>query len=178
MEARVFRWLCLAIATIAVAIVIFLLDDVRREIVRTNRIVHEQLPALLANAKQASETMAHLAKDIESLRDLAGMSAPGDRSLAAYADSVLDFLEQQPGSIGVEKIIGDKLKKLVPAADWARDARKEALWLTFRARTKAELLERLGKTKFGGHWYYAPPAGAPETLIDFLKRQHPESAKL
>lgn len=179
MEARIFRWACLGLAAVAVAIVIYLVNDVRGELKRTNQVVHDHLPELLANAKAASATIAHVSKDIESLRDLAGMTAPSDRSLATYADSVLDFLEAQPGEIGVEKVIGKKLKNLIPAADWARDARKEALWLTFRASTKAELLQRLGKTKFGSPWYFAPAGGGePVTLIDFLKAKHPESAAL
>lgn len=178
MEARVFKWVCLGLAAAAAGLVIYLLDDARRELARTNQVVHEHLPELLANARRASETMARVAKDIESLRDLAGLSAPGDRALATYADSVLDFLEQQPGGIGVERLLGKQLKDVIPAADWARDARKEALWLTFRARTRAELLERLGKTKLGAPWYYAPPGGEPVPLIDFLKRQHPDSATL
>jgi hypothetical protein len=179
MEARVFKWVCLGLAAIAAGIVIYLADDARRELKRTNQLVHDHLPAILANVKVASETVARVSKDIEGLRDLAGLSAPGDRALATYADSVLDFLEQQPGKIGLEKLVGKQLKDLVPAADWARDARKEALWLTFRARTRAELLDRLGKTKLGSPWYYAPPAGgAPVPLIDFLKRQHPGSAQL
>jgi len=179
MEARVFKWACLGIAAIAAAIVIYLLDDARRELKRTNQLVHDHVPEILANARLASETLARVSKDIESLRDLAGLSAaPGDRALATYADGVLDFLEQQPGQIGLEKLLGKQLKGLIPAADWARDARKEALWLTFRARTRAELLERLGKNKLGAPWYYAPPGGEPVPLIDFLRRQHPESAKL
>lgn len=178
MEARVFKWVCLALAAIAAGIVIYLLDDARRELERTNQLVHEHMPEILANARLASETLARVSKDIESVRDLAGLSAPGDRALATYADGVLDFLEQQPGQIGLEKVLGKQLKNMLPAADWARDARKEALWLTFRARTRAELLERLGKNKFGSPWYYAPPGGEPVPLIDFLKQKHPESAKL
>lgn len=181
MEARVFKWVCLGLAAIATGVVIYLLDDARRELKRTNQLVHDHMPAILENAKVASDTVARLAKDIESMRDLAGLSAAasGDRSLATYADSVLDFLEQQPGGIGLEKLIGHEMKGVIPAADWARDARKEALWLTFRARTRAELLERLGKNKLGSPWHYVPPGGgAPVPLIDFLKRQHPESGKL
>jgi hypothetical protein len=177
-EARVFKWTCLALAAIAAAVVIYLVNDARLELQRTNQIVHQHLPEILANAKVASETMARVSKDIESLRDLSGLSATGDRGLATYADSLLDFLEQQPGSIGLEKLIGKELKDVIPAADWARDARKEALWLTFRARTRAELLERLGKTKLGAPWSYAPPGGPPVKLIDFLKQHHAESAKL
>ena len=179
MEARAFKWACFGLAAAFAAVVVYLVDDVRRELKRTNRIVHDHMPELLANAKAASETMARVSKDIESVRDLAGLSQPSDRALATYADGVLDFLEQQPGAIGVEKVIGKELKDPVPAADWARAARKEALWLTFRASTRAELLERLGKTKLGATWYYAAPGGgAPVPLADFLRRQHPDSAKL
>lgn len=175
-EARAFKWVCLALATIAAGLGLYMVNDVRGELKRTNQSVHEHLPALLANAKTASDTMAHLAKDLEALRDLMGMSAPQDRSLVTYADSVLDFLEKQPGAIGVEKLLGKELKDPIPAADWARDARKEALWLTFRASTKAELLDRLGKTAFGSKWFYAPPSGPPIALIDLVKQQHAESA--
>ena len=177
MEARVFKWVCLGLAAAAAGVLIFLVDDARRELKRTNAIVHAHLPEILANARVASETMARLSKDIESMRDLAGLSAPPDRALATYADGVLDFLERQPGAIGLEKVLGKQLKDLVPAADWARDARKEALWLTFRASTRAELLERLGKTKLGSPWYYVPPGGAPVPLIDFVRQHHPDSAK-
>ena len=178
MEARLFRWSCLGLAAVAAAAVIYLLDDARRELAQTNRMIQQHLPEILANARLASETVGRVSKDIESVRDLAGLSAPGDRALATYADSVLDFLEQQPGQIGLEKLIGKQMKDMIPAADWARDARKEALWLTFRARTRGELLERLGKTKLGAPWYYAPPGGEPVALIELLKQQHPESAKL
>lgn len=180
MEARIFRWTCLVLAAAAVGVLIYLVDDARRELKRTNEAVNAHLPEILANAKVASETVARVSKDIESVRDLAGLSTPSDRALATYADSVLDFLEKQPGQIGVEKLVGKALKDPISAAEWAQAARKEALWLTFRASTRAELLQRLGKTKFGSHWLYQAPVGgaAPVPLIDFLKQQHPESAKL
>jgi len=171
-----FKWIALGLASIAAAVVIWMVNDVRQELKRTNAIVTEQLPAILTNAKQVGETMARLAKDIDALRNLAGVGGARDKSLAVYADSVLDFLDKQPGQIGLEKVLGKELKELVPVSEWVAGARKEALWLTFRANTKAELLERLGKTKFGSDWMYAPPGGPPITLIAFLKATHPESA--
>jgi hypothetical protein len=122
--------------------------------------------------------MSRLAKDIDALRNLAGVGAPRDKSLAIYADSLLDFLDKQPGQIGLEKILDKELKELVPVTDWVAGARKEALWLTFRANTKADLLDRIGKTKFGSAWMYQPPSGPPVTLIAFLKANHPESKGL
>ena len=47
------------------------------------------------------------------------------------------------------KLIGSGLKDLMPAAEWTTGARKEALWLSFRARSKRELLERITKNRFG-----------------------------
>ena len=173
MESRIFKWSCFGLAVIAVAAMLWILNDLRGEVKRTNEAVNQHLPEILANAKTATETMARLSKDIEALRDLAGLTAPTDRSLALYADGVLDFLEAQPGQIGLEKKIGSGLKDLVPVADWVRDARREALWLTFRASSKTELLDRLGKNKFGSKWYYAPPAGEPVPLIDFVQKARP-----
>jgi hypothetical protein len=173
-----FRWVALAVATAAIGVVIWMLNDVRTELKTTNALVNEHLPAILTNAKQVGETMAKLSKDIDAMRDLAGIGAPRDKSLAVYADSVLDFVEKQPGKIGLEKVIGKELKDLVPVAEWAAGARKEALWLTFRANSKGELLERLGKNKWGSPWMYAPPSGPPMTLIELVKKEHAESKGL
>jgi hypothetical protein len=91
---------------------------------------------------------------------------------------VLDWLEKQPGKVGLEKVIGKELEELVPVGEWVAGARKEALWLTFRANSKAELLDRLGKNKWGSDWMYAPDSGAPSTVIAFVKANHPESKGL
>src|SRR5688572_31426527 len=142
MESRAFKWVALAAASVATAIVIWMMNDVRREMKQTNALVNENLPPILANAKQATDTMARLSKDIESMRDLAGLGAPRDRSLAVYADSLLDLLDKQTGQIGLEKVVGKDLKDLIPVQEWVAAARKEALWLTFRAKGKDDMLER------------------------------------
>jgi hypothetical protein len=172
-ESRFFKWSCFGLAALAVAALLWMINDLRGEVKRTNEAVNQHLPQILANAKVATDTMAKLSKDIEALRDLAGLTAPSDRSLALYADGVLDFLDTQPGQIGLDKKLGAGMKDLVPVQDWVREARREALWLTFRASSKAELLDRLGKNKFGSKWYYAPPAGEPVPLIDFVTRAKP-----
>ena len=178
-DSRIFRWACFALAAIFAAAALWMLDDMRVEIKRTNAIVDQHLPAVLANVKTATETLAHVSKDIESLRDLTGLAdASGDRSLVQYADSILDFLDAQQGKIGRTKVLGEGLKDLVPVQDWVTSSRKEALWLSFRADSKQDLLDRLGKTKFGEHWMFAPTTGAPVPLIDFLKQQHAESKGL
>ena len=180
MEARVFKWSCLGIATVFAAVLLYLANDMRNELARTNAMVDEHLPQILANMKTITSTLADVSKDVQSFRNLAGLvDAPSDKSLVAYADSVLDFLEQQPaGKIGLAKLVGSGMKDVADASQWARDSRKEALWLTLRASTKAELLDRLSKNKFGSDWMYFAPGIDPMPLRDFLRLNHPESKGL
>ena len=179
-DGRLFKWSCFALAAVVCAVLLYLLNDMRAEIRRTNDTVNAHLPQILANVNTATQTLAAVSKDINAFRDLAGLvDTPQDRSLVVYADSILDFLEQQPaGQIGLMKLVGKELKDVVTSAEWARAARKEALWLTFRASTKQELLERMGKNKFGSDFYFTAPGIEPMTLIDFLKNNHPESKGL
>jgi hypothetical protein len=181
MEARIFKWSCFGLATVVCALLLYLVDDMRRELRRTNATVNAHLPQILTNVNAATTTLAAVSKDINAFRDLAGLAgtAGQDQSLATYADSVLDFLEQQPqGQIGLQKLVGSGLKDVIPSADWARDTRKEGLWLTLRASTKQELLDRIGKNKFGSSWYFTAPGIEPMTLIDFLRLNHPPSKGL
>lgn len=180
MEARIFKWSCFGLAAAVCAVLLYLLNDVRGELQRTNAIVTAHLPQILANANTATTTLAAVSKDVNAFRDLAGLvDTPQDRSLVVYADSLLDFLEaQQTGQIGLTKIVGTGLKDVISAPAWARDSRKEALWQTFRASTKTELLERLAKNKFGSDWYFTAPGIAPMKLADFLRNNHPESKGL
>jgi hypothetical protein len=173
MEGRVFKWSCFGLAAAVCAVLLYMLNDMRVT-------VKAQLPQILANLNTTTTTLAALSKDINSFRDLAGMvDTPQDRSLVVYADSILDFLEaQQTGKIGLTKIVGDGLKDVVTASEWARDSRKEALWLTFRASTKKELLDRIAKNKFGSDFYFTGPGIEPMKLIDFLRNNHPESKGL
>lgn len=180
MEARIFKWSCFGLAAAVCAVLLYLLNDMRVEIRRTNETVNAHLPQIMANVNTATTTLAAVSKDINSFRDLAGLvDTPQDRSLVVYADSVLDFLESQPqGQIGLSKVVGKGLKDVVTSAEWARDSRKEALWLTFRASTKQELLERIGKNKFGSDWYFTAPGIEPMKLADFLRNNHPASKDL
>lgn len=174
-----FKWVCLVVAVAAVAVLLWMINDMRMEVKHTNETVGQRLPQILDNVQKGTDTLARVSKDIDAMRDLLGVAdGVKERSLLVYADSVLDFLEKQTGQIGLEKTLGKGHKDLIPAADWARDARKEGLWLTFRARTKAELLERLAKNKFGSDWWFVPATGEPSKLIDLLRRDHPDSKGL
>src|SRR5262245_46442243 len=76
---------------------------------RTNRasaVIDRDLPGVLQNAGKTTETLAGLAEDIRQIKALAGISAgPRDKSVVAYATSVLDAIEKSGGKIGVKKAL-------------------------------------------------------------------------
>ena len=70
MEARIFKWSCFGLAVVVCAVLLYLLDDMRREIRRTNETVNAHLPQILANVNTATTTLADVSKDINAFRDL------------------------------------------------------------------------------------------------------------
>lgn len=176
-----FKWACLVLAVLAGLGLGWVINDLRIELKQTSQTVNKHLPEILANVKKSTETLAVLSEDIKQLRDLAGVAsgAPRDRTLVTYADSILDFLESTKAQIGLEKkVLGSGLKSVMPVGEWVVDARKEALWLTFRVKSHSELLERLCENKFGSSWFIQFEDKEPVPLIDWLKENHPETKEL
>jgi hypothetical protein len=172
----------------AAAVVLFLLvgwfgwmlNDLRLELKRSAQTVHRDLPVILANTRKSTETLAEVSRDIKDLRNLAGVEdVPRDETLVAYADSVLDLIEsQQDAAVGKEKLIGTALDDPLPAAEWAAGARKEAVWLTLRAKSKRELLDRLTESKFGSPWKIQVGDAEPVPLREWLVEHHPPTAEI
>ena len=165
------RWLTFGVAVIAIVLFALLLNDLRLEFKRTAVAVNENLPEILDKTRKSADTLAELSEDIKQLRDLAGATGPRDRSLVAYADAVLDAVEKSGGTIGLKSRIGrEALRDTQPAMEWVTAARKEALWLTFNAKSKEELLTRLCETKFGSEWHIELPNQEPLALKDWLEK--------
>jgi hypothetical protein len=193
-----FKWICLVVATVFLAVLSWLVNDLRLEIRRstdtinehlpeivdksrkTSRVVAERLPEIVEKTRKTTDTLAELAADIRQLKELAGVAGTArDQNLVAYADSVLDAVEASGGNIGLtKKVFGSGLKDVRPAKDWVVGARKEALLLTVLAKSKKELLERLAKNKFGSDWYIQVGGSEPVTLLEWLKKNHAESKDL
>jgi hypothetical protein len=171
----------LAVAAVAAVIVLtlgtfaWLLNDLRLELKRSAAIVNRDLPVILTNTRRTTETLAEVGRDIKDLRDLAGVQeTPRDRTLVTFADGMLDLLEMQSGAtIGTEKLIGSALSDPLPAADWVAGARKEAVWLSFRARSRRELLDRLTANRYGIPWRIQEGDAPPVPLRDWLVEHHP-----
>ena len=171
---RALSWLYHALAIVAFVILIFLLNDLRREFHRTGETVNRHLPEILEKTRTSTETLARLSEDIRQLRDLAGATDARDTTLAKYADQLLDAIEAMPDArIGVEAIIGSALKDARPAKEWTADARKEAVYLAFAASSRQELLERLTKNKFGRDWLIQEGDAPSMKLIDWLNGKRP-----
>jgi hypothetical protein len=200
-----FKWTCLAVAVVFLAVLGWLVNDIRLEVRRSAQMVHsagatvnQQLPAIVDKTRQTTdtlaerlpeivdkvrtttETLAELAEDIRQLKELAGVTnVPRDKNLVAYATSVLDFIEASGGTVGVKKTFGGSgLKNPTPAKEWTVGARKEAVLLTILVTSKTEFLTRLTRNKFRSPWYIEFADNDPLTLLDWLKANHPATREL
>jgi hypothetical protein len=166
---RALTWVYHALAIVALMTVIFLLNDLRVSFRRTGETVNRHLPEILEKTQTSTDTLAQLSQDIRELRDLSGATGSRDKSLVRYADELLDRIEAINAIIGTPAMIGGGLASTMPAAQWTADARKEALYLTFAAKSREELLERLTRDKFRRDWMIQfPGGGAPIKLIDWV----------
>lgn len=174
------KWLSFGLAAVAVAVLLLMLNDLRVQVRRSAVTVNRNLPEILEKTRTSADTLAQVSNDIRQLRDLAGVAPEGaqDDRLVAYADAVLDLIENSGGTVGTKALIGDGLRDPAPAKEWAAGARKEAVWLTFRAKSRQELLTRLCETKFGSAWHMQPPGGGePVPLEQWVKANHPDGNK-
>ena len=166
---RGLAWLYHVLAILAMATLVVLLYDLRREFRRTGDTVNEHLPEILEKTRDSTRTLAQLSDDIRQLRDLAGATGTRDTTLAKYADELLDLVESADAQIGTEAIVGSGLRDAKPAKEWCVDARKEALYLAFVATSQDELLTRLTRSKFGRDWMIQEKSGPPTKLADWLR---------
>lgn len=200
-----FKWLCLLTAIAFLAGLTWMINDVRLEIHRSSELlrttgttVNEKLPTIVEKVqksadsisesapeivekiRKSSETLAELAEDIRQLKELMGVANTArDKSLVAYADSILDLIESSGGSVGLKKSFGGSgLKATLPAREWVVGARKEALFLTVVAKSKLELATRLSENKFGSSWYVQFRDKEPVSLLDWLKTHHDATKEL
>ena len=158
----------------------WMLNDLRLELKRSAETVNRDLPVILANTRRSTETLAEVSRDIKEFRDLAGVQdAPRDETLVAYADEILDLIESQENAvIGTEKLIGKELSDPLPAKEWVAGARKEAVVLTLRAKSRHELLDRLTNSKFGSSWRIKVASAEPVPLRDWLAENHAATAEV
>jgi hypothetical protein len=200
-----FKWICLAVAVLFLTVLAWMVNDVRLEIRRSTQLIQvtgqtvnehlptivdkskkttdiltEHLPEIVQKTRMSVDTVAELAGDIHQMRELlVGTQSPKDTNLVTYANSVLKCIEASEGKIGLKRLPpGKGLRNPVPAKEWAAGARLEAAFLTVVAKSKKELVTRLGKNKFGHHWYMEEGGHEPITLLDWLRANHAETKEV
>ncbi len=201
-----FKWVCLAVGSLFLIALLWMVNDIRLHVARsaaivteagvtindnlpvvvertrkTTEVVSENLPGVLERAQVSAEVLAELAEDIRQLKDLAGAGKERDRNLVAYADSLLNAIEKTGGRIGVSKTFSlskSSIKDTRPVSEWVADARKEALFWMLLVSTKKDMAVKLAKTKLGFNWLIEVPGKQPERLLDWMKANHPETRDL
>src|SRR5213592_3163132 len=111
-----FRWVCLGIGVVFLAVMTWMVNDVRLHVRQsgetvqtTGETINEHLPEIVDKTRTTTDTLAELAADIRQLKELAGVtSSPRDQNLVAYANSVLGLIEKSGGTIGLKKKLGGK----------------------------------------------------------------------
>lgn len=180
MQNGYFKWLCLTFAVVCSLAALWMLNDVRVKV--SNRT--EKLPELIENSRKTTATLKELSQDIKDLRELAG-AATGtrDASLVRYASEVLNLIEKEgKGSViyagqrdgasgkilGLAKRLTGSDDTKTPAEEWARGARKEALYLVFVCNSKKEILERLCRSTLSEPLIIETADGKSQTLHEWL----------
>jgi len=154
---------------VVIALVLaWLLNDLRLQLRETAETVNAKL---LEKTETSAQALAELSEDVRQLRDLAGATGPRDATLAAYADAILDKLEAADATIGTKGRLSGNLSEPLPSKEWVAAARKEAVWLTFRAKSKDELLTRLSANKFGSEWHVEVAGAEPVPLRQWITSQ-------
>jgi hypothetical protein len=141
--------------------------------------VSKSLPKVVERVERTTEVVAELAEDIRQLKELAGLKAvPRDKTVVAYAESVLQTVARSGGVIGVKKTVGKGLKNTRPATEWVEAERREAALMAVLGRSKKQMLQAIVTTKLGFYWYIQLPDRAPVRLLDWLKENHEETKTL
>ena len=177
-EFAMFKWCCLGLAALIVAVLGWMVNDLRQELKRSTQSLNERLPEILDNVKQGSESLRKVSEDLKQLRNLAGVSEKSrDQTLSVYYDSLLDFIQASAGQIGKKKLFGRSLSDAEPAEQWVVGARQEAVFRTMITRTKSrqDVLDHLCNSWRGSDWYIQLAGQEPQKLIDWLRANHPET---
>ena len=198
-----FKWACLGVAVLAISALLWMVDDIRRQvrsssdvvllsgatinqdlpaIVDRTKNVAEQvsrsLPKLVDRAEAVSDVLADLAEDIRQLKQLAGVGKARDENLVSYANSILTAIEKSGGYVGVHNVVRKGLKNERAATEWVPGARKEAVVMTLLVSTKKDMAQKIAKTKLGFDWWIEVPGQKPMRLLDWLKANHKETREL
>ncbi len=197
---RLFKWACLAIATLFGAVVLYMIVDLKRDVTRSLDsaqsavseantalgTVNEKLPTIVGEVKKGTEALSGLAEDVELLKSVMGIekSDRGLRGLTRYADEIETVLHEattgKNAMIKIEAFIGTSLKDVETVDEFLIGLNKEIVVILAVAKSKEEVLWRVCHSGVPRRkpFYIAIDDGEPVTLSEFIKSRHQESAGL
>lgn len=197
-----FRWACFGTATVFGVVLLILIVDLKRDVTQsldtangavvdaneTVATVNSRLPEMLAEVKAGTETLAGLAEDVELIKSLAGLNAEqsnkGFRGLATYADEIQKVLAEQTAGQDVEvmkeEVFGNDLQVVETMDEFLVGLSKEMVTLVLLAKSKEEILDKACHSSRPRRkpFYLRFPGQEPVSMMEFIKRHHPESAAL
>lgn len=162
-----FKWTCFLVGSILGIVALWMLNDIRAH-------TQEQLVKIGEIATVGVE----VSKDVQRLRKIGGLTK-GDPELGDYTISVLEFIDEhaKDGKISDNK----EMKKAEKLSEWMVNARKEALMLVFKEKSKEDILYKLSTTAplpKRHPWFIQVAGAAPVSLEEWIRSNHPESKDL
>jgi hypothetical protein len=188
-DSNTFKWTALAIGTVFLVALTWMVNDMRLQVRETTIIVkktgdtlNDRLPDILNRTLVVAETVSELAMDVRNLKS-AISKVPlvrADEDLAAYAASVLEAVEKSGAMIGQKASSGTGLKKPVPAREWAGGTSRQPALLARLARSKREVAQKLSNNVLGHPWYmqFGDKDSERVPLLEWLKKNHPPTKAL
>jgi len=143
--------------------------------------INNNLPRLFANANTALDNLSDLSDSFNQYKEVLSVvhTATQNKGLFSYGSSILDWIDGQDATIGVKKAGSEPgLKQERPAKEWVASTRKEALFLSLRTTSKAEMLHGLARTSSRAPLYIQIGNKAPRLLADWLKETHSASKEV
>jgi hypothetical protein len=132
------------------------------------------LPEIMDKTRKNAESLNQVAEDVQLLRAIAGADRPGDETLPGYVKSVLDYIEENGGRVGLFKNpLSKGLRDGQPAREWVKGRRQFALGLAVAPLTRNEFLNA-----FCGLWLIEDEKGEAVLLKKWLRANHPASMAL
>ena len=165
-----FKWTCLCCAILVSGAGLWMINDIRMR-------SHESM----SNLEVITENLAEVVVDMNTLKDLSGLSSTKEAGRLPYVTSLLSFMKEELGGREVEIDSAGFIGRRKPIEDWLASAGIESLALVMgKAKSQKDIFWGLSQTFPGNNDFLLFFPGQDEGVIlaDWLREHHPESKAL
>jgi hypothetical protein len=188
-----FKWICLAIATLGLAAFLWMVNDIRLTVARTaDRLDHElvplikssdkavnaidaRLPSILDKAEATVTTAVEFSEDFKQYKEAFVAQYNGDqaREMTKYINELLDSIQaqSQDATIGI-KNLDQTLKTATNVAHWVQSVRRDAGFLGLLSNSREEAVKRVCSAKSGECLHIQVGKETPKPLEAWLQENH------